>query len=753
MRKLMWFTLGFGGACAWGAYFANQHDTVLVIAALLIAALAAYLGRDRKFFRPIAMLCVGVAAGIGWFWAFDTYRLGPVRNLDGETVSVSIRASDFSRETDYGYAVEGEIQLNEKDYAVYVYLNEQEEPLIIEPGDRISGEFRFKVTTDGDFGDSTYYQGSGIFLIAYQRGEMSLTPGDETTLRDMPAILREKILCLLETVFPEDTAPFAKALLLGDSSDLSYELDSAFKVSGIRHVIAVSGLHVSILYTVICLLSGKRRVLTALLGIPVLLVFAAVAGFTPSITRACVMQGLMLLALLFDREYDPPTALSFSAIVMLMINPLAITSVSLQLSVGCMAGILLFSGRIRAWMLSDKCLGEAKGKGIAANLKRSFASGVSVTLGAMTVTTPLCAGYFSTVSLIGVITNLLTLWIVTYIFCGIMLVCVLGSFWTAAAGVVAWCVSWGIRYVILVAELLAQFSISAVYTKSVYIVFWLVFCYILLTAFLFMKKKLPVVFGCCAVIGLCVALMLSWAEPMADDYRMTVLDVGQGQCILLQSEGRIYMVDCGGEGAESVADDAAELLLSQGVTKLDGVIVTHFDSDHSAGVANLLTRVDADVVLMPVTEDPTGTAERIVSVTDGDVYRVTETVELTYSDTVITVIPSHMENSDNESGLCVLFKAENCAILITGDRDAFGERMLLRNIDIPDLDVLVVGHHGSKNSTGIELLEATRPEVAIISVGEDNPYGHPSQETLDRLEEFGCTVYRTDLHGTIIYRR
>jgi competence protein ComEC len=486
----MWFTLGFGGACAWGAYFSDRHTAVILIAALLIAVLAAWLGYDRKNFRPIAVLFVGLAVGVGWFWIFDTYRLGPVRSMDGETVSVSIRATDFSRETDYGYAVDGEILLNEKNYAVCVYLNAQDEPLIIEPGDHITGDFRFKVTTNGDLGDSTYYQGSGTFLIAYQRGEMSLVPGEETAFRDMPAILRAKILSLLETAFPEDTAPFAKALLLGDSSDLSYELDSAFKVSGIRHVIAVSGLHVSILYTVICLLSGKRRVLTALLGLPVLLVFAAVAGFTPSITRACVMQGLMLLALLFDREYDPPTALSFSAIVMLACNPLAITSVSLQLSVGCMAGIFLFSGRIRDWMLSDKCLGEAKGKGIGAKLKRSFASGVSVTLSAMTVTTPLCAGYFSTVSLVSVLTNLLTLWIVTYIFCGIMLSCVLGSFWTAAAGAVAWVVSWGIRYVILIAEFLAQFSISAVYTKSIYVVLWLVFCYILLTAFLCMKKSI-----------------------------------------------------------------------------------------------------------------------------------------------------------------------------------------------------------------------------------------------------------------------
>lgn len=752
MRKLMWFTLGFGAACAWGAYAVDQCAAVLLIAAALIAGVSAYFARDRKVFRPVVLLFAGIFVGTGCFWTFDEVYLSAPRSLDGVTVCASVRATDFSRETDYGYAVDGEIELNGRNYAVCVYLDEREEPLSVVPGDAVSGEFRFKVTTDGSAGNSAYHQGNGTFLIAYQRGEISVTPGDNGSLKFFPAILRARILALLEAAFPEDTAPFAKALLLGDSADLSYETDTAFKISGIRHIIAVSGLHVSMLFSLVTLFSGKRRLLTVLLGIPVLFLFAAVAGFTPSVTRACVMQGVMLMALLFDREYDPPTALSFAALVMLAVNPLVITSVSFQLSVGCLAGMFLFSGRIGAWMLSDRCLGEAKGKGLVAKFKRWVAGGVSVTLGTMTVTTPLCAWYFGAVSLVGILTNLLTLWIVTYIFCGLILVCVLGCFWTAAAGTVAKVISWGIRYVVLISKLLAEVPVSAVYTQSLYVVLWLAFCYILLTAFMCMKKKRPAVFAGCAVLGLCVSLLVSWAEPMRDDYRVTVLDVGQGQCILLQSDGRTYMVDCGGNGAEETADKAAETLLSQGITKLDGMIITHFDADHSAGAANLLTRLDADMVLLPVTEDASGVAEEISAATQGSVYRVTETMEVTFSDVVIRVIPSYMENSDNESGLCVLFQTQKCAILITGDRNGFGERMLLRNGNIPDLDVLIVGHHGSGNSTCEELLLATTPETAIISVGENNPYGHPAQETLDRLEEFGCVIYRTDLHGTIIYR-
>ena len=465
------------------------------------------------------------------------------------------------------------------------------------------------------------------------------------------------------------------------------------------------------------------------------------------------MQILVIMALLFEREYDPPTALSFAVLVMLAQNPMCLTGVGFQLSVGCMIGIFLFSGRIRGWMLSDKCLGEAKGKSIKARLKRAIAGSVSITLGAMTVTTPLCALYFGTVSLVGIVTNLLTLWMITFIFLGIIIACLLGSVWISIGTAAAWLISWGIRYVLFIAETLSKLPLSAVYTKSVYVVAWLIFCYVLLLLFLVMKKKRPAVFASCMIIGLCVALLVSWIEPLVDECRMMVLDVGQGQCILLQSKGRNFLVDCGGKGEKITADEAAETLLSQGVTHLDGMILTHYDADHSAGTANLLTRVDADVVFVPDAEDTYGVMDTISDVTSGETLCVSEQMTIDLGGTVLMVFPAVLTDSSNESSLCVLFQTEKCAILITGDRSGFGERMLLRNSQIPDVDVLIAGHHGSKNSVCEELLQAVDPDVVIISVGTDNPYGHPAKETMQRLEEHGCEVYRTDLHGTIIYRR
>lgn len=292
----------------------------------------------------------------------------------------------------------------------------------------------------------------------------------------------------------------------------------------------------------------------------------------------------------------------------------------------------------------------------------------------------------------------------------------------------------------------AGFPLAAVYTRSPYITIWLVAMYVLLPVFLLSRNRRPGVLLCCGTLGLCLALLASWAEPMLDSTRVTVLDVGQGQCILLQSEGRTYMVDCGGDSDTETADIAAETLLSQGISRLDGLILTHGDRDHTGAAENLLSRVKADILILPPEEGmPTSD--------NAEVVYAEQDLLLTYGKTNLHIFTTDSNRSENENSLCVLFDTENCDILITGDRSAYGERMLLHAGKIPEVDVLIAGHHGSKNSTCEDLLAAAQPQTVCISAGRDNLYGHPAAETLQRLESFGCTVYRTDRDGTITIRR
>jgi competence protein ComEC len=740
----MWFTFGFVLACGLCAYLLPANWILPAVTGVLLVQAAALAAMQKwKNFLKAAMLCFGCAVGLCWFLLFSGKYLAVPVSMDGTKAQLTVTATDYSYETDYGIAVDAAVVLEEKSYQVRVYLDKME-PLA--PGDQVTALFRCRATTSESSEGSTYHPGKGIFLLLYQQSDVIRTRAEELPKLAFAADLRLKIKTILRNNLPEDTFAFGKALLLGDTTDLSYETDTDFKLSGIRHVVAVSGLHISILFALISAVTFRKRFLTLLLGVPVLGIFAAVAGFTPSVVRACIMSCLMLLGSALDKEYDGPTALSFAILVMLAANPLAVTSVSLQLSVSSVAGILLFRERIHNWMIGF--FGDLKKSKWKKRAASWLCSSVSVSVSAMILTTPLCAVYFGTVSLISVLTNLLSLWIISFIFYGLMAVCILSLFWNGASVFFGRVTAVLIRYVLSVAGIMADVPLAAIYTESLYVVLWLIFVYVLLSVFLLQEKKQPRILICCAAIGLCLCLLLSWAEPMTDDVRLTVLDVGQGQSILLQTEGRAFLIDCGGDQEDETADLIAGTLLSQGIDRLDGIILTHYDYDHAGALDNLLTRVQTDLLLVADTEG----AKPFPQV-EGKVCYVNETMEIALGESKMTVFGPIYSGSSNENSLCILFESENCDILITGDRSDFGERMLMRNAQLPDVDLLIAGHHGSKHSTSEELLRTVRPETVIISAGEGNRYGHPHEELLQRLTQFGCTVYRTDLHGTIIYRR
>ena len=746
----MWFAIGFGAACILGAYAYSSVAVWMIFAALLISTLFLVTARFWKTLRIPAMVMFSFAVGIGWFLLFDNQYLADAREYDGKTLNTVVTVSDYSYDTDYGCAVTGVVTISGKDYPVLVYLDGT---VNLKPGDQFGGNMRFRFTSEGGTKEPTYHRSEGIYLLAYQVDEIFVSEAKQTALKYYPVLWRKEILNRIDLVFPAQEASFVKALLLGDRSGIDYETNTAFKISGISHIVAVSGLHVSILFAVLYLFTGRRKVLSFLLGAPVLLLFAAMAGFTPSITRACIMQFLMLLAMLTDREYDPPTALSFAALMMLAANPMVITSISFQLSVGCMIGIFLFYQKVHDWFLDSKRLGSAKGKGMVPKLKRWFVSSISISLSASIVTTPIVAYHFGTISLVGLVTNLLVVWLISYIFYGAVIALLISLTGIYVGKIAAFLVVLPIRLVISLAKTISSFPLAAVYTVSPYIVVWLIGTYVLLVVFLILRSKPVIVYGCCVTLGLCAALVASSVEPMLDNSRMTMLDVGQGQCILLQSEGRTFLVDCGGDNAATTADLAAETLLSQGISRLDGLILTHYDYDHAGGAAYLLSRIPTDSVYLPYLDDPDGVTQNIRKYCPESSVIVEEDLSFTYGSSRITLFASEIYKSGNECSMSVLFQTEKCDILITGDRGVLGEMLLLRRIDLPDLDVLVAGHHGSADSTGEDLLTQTKPEIVLISVDKNNPYGHPADALLKRLTEHGCAVYRTDQNGTILYRR
>ncbi len=746
MRKLVWFTIGFAIACAVGAYLVSGIWLLLLGLFSLVGAAGCLLFTTKKA-KPVMAVFLGLLTAFVWMWVVDTAYLSVPRAYDGKELWTSVELSDYGTETDQGITCDGRIILEGKPYRIRLYFYEAME---LKPGDTLTGNFRVNYTLADNWSD--YFASSGIYLVSHLKNPVTQTAAQSVPLQYFGAQLRQNLTALLDRLFPADTLAFARALLLGDTSLLCYETNTELSVSGIRHVVSVSGLHVSVLCTMLYAALGYRKILTPAIGLPMLLLFAAVAGFTPAVNRACIMQALMMLSFAVKKEYDPPTALAFSCLVILAVNPMTVAAEGFQLSAGCIVGMLLFGQRLRSYLLSEKRLGPAKGNGLRARLVRGVASGISVTLSTMAVTAPLCALYFDTVSLVSILTNLLTLSVTSVAFYGIIAACLAGAVWLPLGKAIAWLTSWLMRYVLWVAKLLSGFPLAAVYTHSDYIVIWIFACYLLLSVWYLSKKKQTLLLLCCMAASLGVAIGLSWLEPRQDSGRFTMLDVGQGQCILVRTAGENYVIDCGGTRPESAADIAAQTLMSQGITHLDGVILTHYDDDHAAGVRLLLTRISTEALYLPNLEDD-GTIKNDLVMTHYDqIQWLQPNTCITLADGTLTLLVGSDRQDDNESGLCVLCQLGNCDILITGDRSQRSERKLLERTQLPDIDILVAGHHGSKNSTSDELLEAVQPETVLISVGRNNSYGHPAEETLEKLRAFGCKILSTAENGTILIR-
>lgn len=745
MRWMVYIALGLAGGCSLGIWCLRGWGLLLLAGSGLVLALGlTHFGKGRSLSRLAGAVALGFAVGCGWFFFWDSWYLTPARVMDGTTQEITFTATDDSWQTDYGLAVDGKILVDGTEYAMRLYLDGEDQ---ICPGDCLTLCARMRFTDEGGSCQPTFHRSNGILLLGYQDGEiLTHTPGEGKAW--IPR-LRRAIETRLEEFFPEKIQGFVRGLLLGDKREMDFSQKKALRLTGLSHIVAVSGLHVSMVFGLIYTLTGKRRSLTALVGIPAVLVFAAVAGFSPSITRAAVMQIMMMVALVLGREYDPPTALATAVVGMVLWNPLVLSSAGFQLSVASVAGIYLCYPRILSWA-GKKTKGK---KGFFPKLWHRVFQSAGISISATILTTPLVAYYYGVVSLVGVVANLLVLPVVSMIFYGIMATLAVSLVVPNLARLLAQVVTMLSRYAFALAGWLSELPLAALYVKNPYVVIWLVGCYGLLAWICLTKPRWIWPGMAWTLVALFLALGLNSWENQGADYQVTVLNVGQGQSVILQSQGKTYLVDCGGDEDEEAGTYAGETLRSMGIRQLDGLILTHYDRDHAGGVCYLAQYVSIRRLYLPDLDQPGEYLETILqAVPQGEVDWVHDEMELSVGGSQIRLFPPNSQKSGNESCVAVLFQNEKYDTLITGDLDAAGERRLLQTASLPDLELLVVGHHGSGTATCAELLYRTAPDIAVISVGRDNSYGHPAQTVLDRLERYGIRVFRTNEMGDVTFK-
>ena len=754
MRKLATFAFSFAAAVLVAVYFLPS-EYVLYIAVVLAASGCFGFVFKNDFGKRLTIILLAAAVGLTWFSAYNALFRKPAAEYDGMTARISAEVSDYSEVYDYGTRVQANVVIDSKSFKSLVYFYGQSINLV--PGDIISANAEMSLA-DTMHGERTlYYAANGYTLKAAIFETPNVLHSDDTRLKYYPAKVSKLFEEMLDRLYPEFESSFMKALLLGKDQYVSDDFMYNMERTGLTHVFVVSGLHIGFLISLISLFARRRR-LTAAIAVPVILFFAAMSGFTPSVCRASLMYLMVITAPLFYRDSDGLTNISLALLLLLIINPMSVANMAFQLSFASCTGISLFSPSIYRWLtstrpvvlLSDTKICKTKAGHYVFNfIKASLCS----SFGVLVPSIPIIALYYGTVCVISPLSNLLTLWAFSLCFVFGMIALPVAFLSVSLASVITYVPGILIRYITWIVSLLCRIPFAVIPVTFFTYKIWIVFIYAVIILSVVFKNKRPFVQIVCCILTFVAAFTVSRMYFTECDLIFTALDVGQGQCLAASSRGETVVIDCG--GTESPEDALKSYLNSQGSDHIDMLIVTHFHSDHAEYIPDVINNFDVDTVVIPDVIDETGQRYKIIQAAkanDCETIILKNDAFVDFGTSCIEIFAPMGGDSANEQCLSMVISHENYDILVTADMDVTLENLLIATHTLPDVEVLIAGHHGSKLSTGETLLKTVDPETAVISVGY-NSYGHPANETLYRLEAFGVSVMRTDELGNITIRR
>ncbi len=544
-------------------------------------------------------------------------------------------------------------------------------------------------------------------------------------------------------------AVLAQALVFGDGRRVPPTWKTGLRRAGLSHLLAVSGLHVGlILGGFWWLFGGISNRLTAWGGVSVLLLYGCLVGPRPSLLRAALMALLVILALVLERPPQALNSLSAALIVILFLDPQAAFDLGFQLSFLATAGILLLAPRLlRSWRSRG-----VRGPG------GHVVAGLAVTVAAQLATLPVTAVQMGLLTPLAPALNLLFVpWTALVLGVSLLWVLVVAG---ASVPLVWWVAEPAADVLLGVLDLLAQpFAWLAELPPGAWLA---VPVSVELGAALTLALWLGILLSGIRRGAYALSLVLVCTPAPADpEPRLIMLDVGQGEALLLRSgrHGSVILVDGGGFRQGNFAEAALlQTLAAEGVRRIDLAVLSHGDADHCQGLLELTRYLWVERLWAARVETRDGCGRALAERLKG---RVTM-VERGHLETVgawrlEVQHPAPEPGVDgNSASLVVHGCSEGSCVLLTGDLDLAGERELLawtrsRGGSLRS-EVLKVAHHGSRTSTGAGFLDAVEPRLALVSAGRRNAYGHPAPDVVERIEARKAGVLRTDRHGRIEVR-
>lgn len=617
----------------------------------------------------------------------------------------------------------------------------------------------------GGFDYTKYLKTDGIFFQCEANlNEIQIVGHISRLILHKWQYFRNKCISFFDDTFPEEEGSILKAFITGDKSSITDETAETFSASGLSHVLAVSGLHVSIFITLLVAIlkllsvSKRKQMILSVFGA---VFFVFFTGASPSALRAGILGVLALVAKLLFRKADSITSLSFAAALFCLVNPHVIFDASFMLSFSATAGIILFYKNFEEFF--SVVYRRFDKESIIYKYLNNFFDSLAVGLSAQIFVIPLLVYLFNGFSVMSVVATMFVTPFLSILLAGGIVFIATSFISSTLAFIPAGLIFFLARLMLLISKFFAGFSFSKIIFGQITPFLILMYALFICVAMFFIKKnKLGYIITLVSFTVLSVAgLIYTYANYNVA--RVTFINVGQGDCALFKAPGDCdVLFDAGGYFTNERTGEyiIAPYLIKNGVTDVEYVIISHMDYDHTIGLVGLLDTIHVDNLVIPYGQIDAECSDLIINkakehnvnilyFTSGDILKVNDNIAIT------AITPDAKQNmyaeGENDTGIVVRLDYGKTSFLFTGDITSVIEKYLIKTY--PDklcADVLKVAHHGSKNSNCQEFIDTVNPEYAYIPVG-NNAYGHPAPETITRLNNVGANVFIGNIHKDVTF--
>ncbi len=718
-------------------------------------------------------------------------------NLEGKALVVSEKED---KEYSYVYKIKVlNIENKKEGKNTYLYLRiNKKSDILLEYGDIISfkGEFQepSKKRNYGGFDYKNYLKTLKIYgTIKLENGEVLEKNKGNILISFSNKIsnsVKEKIYDLLD----KREANLLIGVLLGDDDNIDDDIEEAFKISSLSHVLAVSGMQVTYIITAMYFIFnnilGKRK--TKIVIIIILIFYTILTGFSPSIVRASIMGILIMGAGLFYRKNDIWNSIAISILLMLIYNPFLITNVGLQLSYLGTIGIILLNKtflrifnkiRFEKYILNRKII----------NIVSKIIEILTVTISASVVVFPIMLYNFNLFGTYFLITNLLASIIIGPITIFGTVIVIISFIFLKFGKMFSIFLEISLNILVLVSNF-SKLPFSKIYITTPKISM-IIFYYVLIIFFNYIykiynnrnlsltqirfrnlialykykikeiynnKKSRKKFISILILIVFCFNIYNFFI--IKRELKIYFVDVGQGDStFIVTPKNETILIDGGGSlGTDFDVGESTLLpyILDRGYKKIDLMFVSHFDQDHIGGLFKILEELKVEKVCISKQEEDSENYQKFLNIVKEKniqvlVVKKGDKIVLDnnlYFDILWPNDKQIEENKLNNNAIVMKLNYNNFSTLFTGDIEKLAEEKILeiyKNSKILESDILKVAHHGSKTSTTDEFLNKVKPKIALIGVGKDNMFGHPSNTTIEKLEKMNIKIYRTDLNAEI----